>query len=58
MKIVGFILILVGVFFGTILPPIGGVFIIPGIFMLIFGKTGTQKAIEKQNELLEQQFKK
>lgn len=53
MKIFGFVLILLGIFFGLYVPIMGGVFIIPGIFLLLFGKSGVQKELEKQNKILE-----
>lgn len=53
MKIFGFVLILLGLFFGLFVPIMGGVFVIPGIFLLLFGKSGVQKELEKQNKILE-----
>lgn len=55
MKIFGFILVIIGFIFLFNFPFGGFIFMIPGIFLLLFGKSGTQKAVEKQNELLEKE---
>ncbi|MGL4392099.1 MAG: hypothetical protein ACRCSK_01480 [Fusobacteriaceae bacterium] len=57
MKALGFILILIGLFMFWLHPVVGILPIFLGICFFIFGKSGTQKAVEKQSEIIEQSRK-